>query len=185
MTRHTQAANSKNCVQVCLASIFDGAVGRPPHVFANEKPHEGWTNRRWKKLSRWCETQGHTAYALNADAVQDQERIYTLEYSGTHYIGIFKVSGRYDAHAVVMWMGEIAHDPAGNSGIVGRPLSYIGFEKRTSWAWLWWFMAAVALLALFGHRSSEIQNRRSPDPPAHHKSTRPAHRQKGTRSVER
>ncbi len=185
MTRHTQAANSNNCLQVCLASIFDVPAERPPHVFADARRREGWTNRRWKRLARWCETQGHRAYALNTDAVQDLERISILEFSGAYYIGIFNVAGRYDTHAVVIRLRQIMHDPAGNSAIVGRPVSFIGFEQRKSWGWLWWMMAAVACLLLLAHRSPEMQHPRSTDRPTHHQSIRPAHRQKGARPIKR
>jgi hypothetical protein len=182
MTRHTQEINSDNCLQVCLASIFDVPTWTAPHVFANAGPNYEWTDRRWEQLAHWSKARGSTALWLDPEASEHRRRIRILERSGAYYIGIGRaVAG--DGHAVVMRRGELSHDPAGGMGIVGNPWTYIAFEKRKSRSWFWWLLVlAIAFLALSDPRSNEIAQ--AWPPLAHHPSPAPrASRRKATRSI--
>jgi hypothetical protein len=141
MTRHIQGAEG-NCVQVCLACIFDVPVHEAPHVFAKRG---GWTKGKWKTIVRWARQRGYEAIWLNAVSV------IALAASGAYYIGIWPTTEGEDTHAVVMQWQEVVHDPAAPSGICGAPVAYIGFRKQEwnggrAFAWLvllasiWWLL---------------------------------------------
>jgi hypothetical protein len=73
-----------------------------------------------------------------------------LATSGAYYIGVFKVQGSSDTHAVVMWRGMIVHDPSGGrSPIYGVPKGLISFHRKEEFDWAGLGVIA-SFVAIFG-----------------------------------
>ena len=112
-----------NCLQACIASIFDLPLEAAPHVFANGG---GWTNAKWARLTDWARTRDYDLVWIEAD----NREAAALKQSSGHYIAVFYTLDG-GAHAVVMRRGKVVFDPAwGGAGITGKPRHYFVFKRR-------------------------------------------------------
>lgn len=146
MTRYTQTREN-NCLQTCLASIFDVPVEQAPDINKIPGPSLTWTAERWQAVKKWTGKRGSNLLWMDAGSTR---RVRALEKSGAYYIATGPLWNG-DLHCVVMRRGEIVHDPAG-FGLSGPPVHYIGFEKNSPGAGcvcVLLFLAFLILAALW------------------------------------
>ena len=145
MTRHLQTRQN-NCLQTCLASIFDVEIEEAPDIWRmpGAPRAKKITSASWGALQRWTAKHGKTLLRVDA---RNRSQVKRLESSGEYYIACGP-AGNGGLHAVVMYGGQFVHDPAG-VGPVGPVIDYIALEDRKSLDWGVIILLFV-LLALVG-----------------------------------
>ncbi len=142
MTRHWQTRHD-NCLQTCLASIFDVEVDQAPDIFRIPGPPMVWTEKRWKAVARWSSRRSKKMSWIQAE---NWRKVRALEKSGCYYIATGPTaSGEF--HCVVMKNGRLVHDPEG-AGLAGPPIHYIRFEDKSVFGRIIGFLFLAFLFAV-------------------------------------
>lgn len=123
--RHNPPHTWGDCHRACIASILERPCEAVPN-FCEPAPGEEWESGKWRDRERdWLLSQGFCpitmTYHPNAglDLVLEGSTYYNPD---THWI-LGGTSRNGTGHSVVVYNGEIVHDPAlDDSGIVG-PMS--------------------------------------------------------------
>ncbi len=120
-----------NCLQACVASIFELPLDDVPHFMLDAETNGG--NAEWfASLALWCRIRGFEPVLIGArDCEEGGPGAST--FSGRGYFIASGKSPRYDGlHSVVYHNWQCVHDPAGQldqypNGFVGDPVDFIVF----------------------------------------------------------
>jgi hypothetical protein len=121
-----------NCLQACIASIFDLPLAEVPHFNADANSRNSkWTQEQWDAVCRFAAEHGKSATWIDPDEQNASELLPLLHGSELYYVASGPaITGQGGwSHCVVWHKGKHAHDPTpGNGGLAGPPELYILFQ---------------------------------------------------------